>query len=46
VSPSYGYVGMLFAFLLVAAGVGPGFTLLNTAGLAAIPSQRPAREPE
>ena len=40
VSPSYGYVGMVFPFLLVAAGVGPGFTLLNTAGLAAIPSER------
>jgi hypothetical protein len=31
---------MVFPFLLVAAGVGPGFTLLNTAGLAAIPSER------
>lgn len=40
VSPSYGYIGMVFPFLLVAAGVGPGFTLLNTAGLAAIPSER------
>jgi MFS family permease len=40
VPPSYGYLGMVFPFLLVAAGVGPGFTLLNTAGLAAIPSAR------
>jgi MFS family permease len=40
VAPSYGYIGMVFPFLLVAAGVGPGFTLLNTAGLAAIPSER------
>jgi len=40
VSPAYGYGGMVFPFLLVAAGVGPGFTLLNTAGLAAIPSER------
>jgi MFS family permease len=37
---SYGYVGMVFPFLLVAAGAGPGFTLLNTAGLAAIPPER------
>src|SRR5437588_159195 len=37
---SCGYIGMVFPFLLVAAGVGPGFTLLNTAGLAAIPSER------
>ena len=37
---SYGYVGMVFPFLLVAAGAGPGFTLLNTAGLAAVPSER------
>jgi len=37
---SYGYVGMVFPFLLVAAGVGPGFTLLNTAGLAAISAER------
>jgi EmrB/QacA subfamily drug resistance transporter len=37
---SYGYLGMLFPFLLVAAGAGPGFTLLNTAGLAAVPSER------
>ena len=40
VSPAYGYGGMVFPFLLVAAGVGPGFTLLNTAGLAAIRSER------
>lgn len=40
VPPSYGYIGMAFPFLLVAAGVGPGFTLLNTAGLVAIPSER------
>jgi hypothetical protein len=31
---------MVFPFLLVAAGVGPGFTLLNTAGLAAISAER------
>jgi EmrB/QacA subfamily drug resistance transporter len=37
---SYGYVGMVLPFLLVAAGAGPGFTLLNTAGLAAVPPQR------
>ena len=37
---SYGYSGMVFPFLLVAAGAGPGFTLLNTAGLAAVPAQR------
>ena len=37
---SYGYGGMVFPFLLVAAGAGPGFTLLNTAGLAAIPPER------
>ena len=37
---SYGYMGMVLPFLLVAAGVGPGFTLLNTAGLAAIPPER------
>src|SRR5262249_56361035 len=40
VPASYGYVGMVFPFLLVAAGAGPGFTLLNTAGLAAVPSER------
>jgi EmrB/QacA subfamily drug resistance transporter len=38
--PASGYVGMVFPFLLVAAGVGPGFTLLNTAGLAAISAER------
>jgi EmrB/QacA subfamily drug resistance transporter len=37
---SYGYPGMVFPFLLVAAGAGPGFTLLNTAGLAAVPPKR------
>ena len=37
---SYGYLGMVFPFLLVAGGAGPGFTLLNTAGLAAVPSER------
>jgi EmrB/QacA subfamily drug resistance transporter len=37
---SYGYLGMVFPFLLVAAGAGPGFTLLNTAGLAAVPPER------
>ena len=37
---SYGYLGMVLPFLLVAAGVGPGFTLLNTAGLAAISAER------
>jgi len=37
---SYGYVGMVLPFLLVAAGVGHGFTLLNTAGLAAISAER------
>jgi len=31
---------MVFPFLLIAAGVGPGFTLLNTAGLAAISAER------
>src|SRR5205085_8169737 len=40
VPASYGYNGMVFPFLLVAAGAGPGFTLLNTAGLAAVPAQR------
>ena len=38
VPASYQY--MVFPFLLVAAGAGPGFTLLNTAGLAAIPARR------
>jgi hypothetical protein len=37
---SYGYMGMVLPFLLVAAGVGPGFTLLNTVGLAAISLER------
>jgi len=37
---AYGYIGMVFPFLLVAAGVVPGFSLLNTAGLAAIPPER------
>jgi len=37
---SYGYRGMVFPFLLVAAGAGPGFTLLNAAGLAAVSSER------
>lgn len=37
---SYGFMGMVLPFLLVAAGVGPGFTLLNTVGLAAIPLER------
>src|SRR5260370_11779577 len=37
---SYGYVGMVVPFLLIAAGVGPGFTLLNTACLAAISAER------
>ena len=37
---SYGYLAMVFPFLLIAAGAGPGFTLLNTAGLAAVPSER------
>src|SRR5436190_21883950 len=40
VPASYGYIGMVFPFLLVAAGVGPGFTLLNTAGLDAVPPER------
>src|ERR1044071_5244034 len=37
---SYGYLGMVFPFILVAAGAGPGFTLLNTAGLAVVPPKR------
>jgi EmrB/QacA subfamily drug resistance transporter len=37
---SYGYIGMVIPFLLIAGGVGPGFTLLNTAGLAAISPER------
>lgn len=40
VPASYGYIGMVFPFLLVAAGVGPGFTLLNTVGLAAVSAER------
>ena len=40
VPASYGYVGLVLPFLLVAAGAGPGFTLLNTAGLTAISSER------
>jgi hypothetical protein len=40
VPASYGYVGMVFPFILVAAGVGPGFTLLNTAGLGAVSAER------
>jgi MFS family permease len=40
VPASYGYIGMVLPFLLVAAGVGPGFTLLNTAGLDAISAER------
>ena len=40
VPASYGYRGMVLPFLLVAAGAGPGFTLLNTAGLAAVSSER------
>src|SRR5438874_9796564 len=40
VPASYGYIGMMLPFLLVAAVAGPGFTLLNTAGLAVIPPER------
>src|SRR4030095_15865114 len=40
VPASYGYIGMVLPFLLVAAGVGPGFTLLHTAGLDAISAER------
>lgn len=40
VPASYRYLGLVFPFLLVAAGAGPGFTLLNTAGLVAVPSER------
>src|SRR5437773_10124239 len=40
VPASYGYLGMVFPFVLFAAGVGHGFTLLNTAGVAAIPPER------
>jgi EmrB/QacA subfamily drug resistance transporter len=40
VPASYGYSGMLLPLLLVAAGAGPGFTLLNTSGLAAVSPER------
>src|SRR5262249_27011838 len=40
VPAAHGYGGLVFPFLLVAAGAGPGFTLLNTAGLAAVSSER------
>lgn len=40
VPASYGYLGMVLPFLIIAAGVGPGFTLLNTAGLAAVSTDR------
>src|SRR5205085_10119081 len=40
VPASYGYIGMMLPFLLVAARRGPGFTLLNAAGLAVIPPER------
>src|SRR5438046_351549 len=40
VPAAYGYAGVLCPFLLVAAAAGPGFTLLNTAGLAAVSSER------
>jgi len=40
VPASYGYSGLVLPLLLVAAGAGPGFTLLNTAGLAAVSSER------
>jgi EmrB/QacA subfamily drug resistance transporter len=36
----YGYSGMVVPFLLIAAGAGPGFTLLNTVGLAAVSPER------
>ena len=39
----YGYSERAFPFLLVAAGAGPRFTLLNMAGLAAVPAQRPGQ---
>ena len=38
--PASGYSGLVFPFLLVAAGAGPGFTLLNTAALAAVSPER------
>jgi MFS family permease len=37
---SCGYSGMVIPFLLIAAGAGPGFTLLNTVGLAAVSPAR------
>src|SRR5438876_11731642 len=37
---SYGYSGMVIPFLLIAAGAGPGFTLLNTVGLTAVSAER------
>jgi MFS family permease len=37
---SYGYSGMVIPFLLIAAGAGPGFTLLNTVGVAAVSPER------
>jgi hypothetical protein len=37
---SYGYSGMVIPFLLIAAGAGPGFTLLNTVGLASVSPER------
>ena len=40
VPASYGYSGLVFPFLLVAAGAGPGFTLLNTAALDAVSPER------
>jgi EmrB/QacA subfamily drug resistance transporter len=40
VPPSDGYGGLVLPFLLIAAGAGPGFTLLNTAGLGAVPAER------
>jgi predicted MFS family arabinose efflux permease len=40
VPASYGYAGMVFPFLFIAASAGPGFTLLNTAGLDAVPPER------
>src|SRR5260370_7730183 len=39
-SVSYGYSGMVIPFLLIAAGAGPGFTLLNTVGLTAVSPER------
>lgn len=37
---SYGYGGIVIPFLLIAAGAGPGFTLLNTVGIAAVSPER------